>query len=260
MTNKNQVIVQLQKDVNKEIDASKFDVSIALNQLYPRALEVLDAANNVEEANEIRHLLEALVTYTNRHIPTLMKDRKKQLKSANKGNDAFIQACRKAGRVWLVTGKHRGRPPKPDNEDQMKMEISEETKESVQTGTLLAPITVIEAGFTGNRDAQRCVKAAHIGDEDYRTYKKECDQNGRQYTLTGVEAVYNLLNPKIVDGEVVSFKKRPLDKFLEQEANKIGNRKDEAEGKVLQLMQTAVDSLMDAFEIVRDDLQIDQAA
>lgn len=62
------------------------------------------------------------------------------------------------------------------------------------------------------------------------------------------------------EGEEINFRKRPLDKFLEQEANKIGNRKDEAEGEVLQLMQTAVESLMDAFEIVRDDLQMDQAA
>lgn len=61
-------------------------------------------------------------------------------------------------------------------------------------------------------------------------------------------------------GEEVNFRKRPLAQFLEQEANKIGNRKDEAEGEVLQLMQTAVDSLMDAFEIARDNAQMDQAA
>ncbi len=258
MTKSNQIIVQLQKDVDEALNPKdpkkKFDVSYVLNQIYPRALDAVEAANSVEEANQIRHSLEAIVTYTNRHIPTLMKDRKKRLKSANKGNNTFIQACRQAGRVWVITEKHRGRPPKED--PQMELE----TEESVQTGTLLQPITVIEAGFTGNRDAQRCVKAAKTSDEDYRTYKLECDKHGRQYTLTGLEHVYNLLNPKTIDGEEINFQKRPLVKFLEQEANKIGNRKEEAEGDVYNLMQTAQEALTDAFEVQRDSEGMDQAA
>lgn len=250
----NKIIVQLKKDVDKALDPKeKFDVGLVLNQIYPRALDALDVARSAAEANEIRHSLEAIVTYTNRQIPTLMKDRKKRLKSANKGNDTFIQACRKAGRVWLITEKHRGRPPKTTDESQMEMEIS------VQSGTLLTPITVIEAGFTGNRDAQRCVKASKVGDEDYRVYKEGCDKDGKQYSLTGVEYLYNLLHPKTVLGEEVSFNKRPLDKFLKGEATKISNRKDEAAGDVSTLMQTAIDSLMDAFEIQKGESQLEDA-
>lgn len=58
----------------------------------------------------------------------------------------------------------------------------------------------------------------------------------------------------------VSFNKRPLDEFLKQEAAKIGNRKEEAEGDVLALMQTAQESLADAAEIQRDSMAMDQAA
>lgn len=61
-------------------------------------------------------------------------------------------------------------------------------------------------------------------------------------------------------GEEVKFNKRPLDIFLEQESQKIANRKEEAAGDVYNLMQTAVDSLADAAEIQRDADQMDQAA
>ena len=62
------------------------------------------------------------------------------------------------------------------------------------------------------------------------------------------------------EGEEINFQKRPLVKFLEQEANKIGNRKEEAEGDVYNLMQTAVDSLMDAHEIQKGESQLEEAA
>lgn len=207
----NHQITTLQEDIQTATSAKQIDVSHILNSLYPRALEALSSVDSVEDVNTIRHGLEAIVQATNRHIPKYVKDRADRLKKANKGNDTYLQACRAAGRMWMVTDKYRGRPPEDSgNEQQMDLEL----EESVQKGTLLLPkIRAEDAGFTSNRDAQRCVKVAQVHDEDYRTYREECDQNGRQYTLGGLENVYNHLHPK--GEEEVEFTTRTIQKRLE---------------------------------------------
>jgi hypothetical protein len=206
----------------------------------------------VEDVNTIRHGLEAIVTATNRHIPKYVKDRASRLKKANKGNDVYLQACRAAGRMWLVTDKYRGRPPDSDNKDQIELELE---VESVNSLTLLLPkIRAEDAGFTSNRDAQRCVKAAQIHDEDYRTYTEECDQNGRQYTLGGLENLYSHLHPKDGEGEGedVQFTTRSILKRLEGLVTKANALLEHVEGDVYNLVEKAKNALNDAVEIVRD--------
>lgn len=247
----NHQITTLQKDIETATSAKTIDVSHILNSLYPRAIEALDSADNVEDVNIIRHGLEAIVTATNRHIPKYVKDRASRLKKANKGNDTYLQACRAAGRMWLITDKYRGRPPDSDNEDQLELELE---TESIQEVTLLLPkIKAEDAGFTSNRDAQRCVKAAQIHDEDYRTYREECDQNGRQYTLGGLENLHNHLNPKDGGGEGddVQFTTRSIQKRLEGLAKKAGALLEHVEGDVYNLIEKARDALNDAAEITK---------
>ena len=116
----NHQITIILKDIETATSAKTIDVSHILNSLYPRAMEALDSADSVEDVNTIRHGLEAIVTATNRHIPKYVKDRSKRLKNANKGNDVYLQACRAAGRMWMITDKYRGRPPDSDNKDQIE--------------------------------------------------------------------------------------------------------------------------------------------
>lgn len=248
----NHQITTLQEDIETATSAKQIDVSHILNSLYPRALEALDSADSVEDVNTIRHGLEAIVTVTNKHLPKYVKDRVSRLKKANKGNDTYLQACRAAGRMWLVTDKYRGRPPDSDSDDQLELELE---TESIQEGTLLLPkIRAEDAGFTSNRDAQRCVKAAQIHDEDYRTYREECDQNGRQYTLGGLENLYSHLHPKEGggEGEFVQFSTRSILKRLEGLAKKTDALLEHVEGDVYNLVEKARDALNDAVEIVRD--------
>ncbi len=233
----NHIITVLQKDIKKATSTDIIDVDYVFNELYPRAIAVLSEVETVEDVNIIRHGLEAMVTVTNRHIPKWLKNRGRRLRSANKGNNIYLQACIVAGRMWMATEKHRGRPSENNRE------------ESVQELTLLPKITAEEAGFTSTRDAQRCVKAAQIHDEDYRTYREECDRNGRQYTLTGLESVYDHLNPKEKKTPKTSLHKRLsgiVDKLTEW------RHETGTDGDVYILITDAIYKLEDAVEIQKD--------
>jgi hypothetical protein len=164
-----------------------------INSIYPLAQEALEQATTAKETNEVRRKIEAIVGYVNRRLPAEFKGRKKVLKRANKGNDLYLYACREAGAMWDVIEHHKGRPPAEE--------------ESVKELSLSLPtLTAQQAGFVDRFDARRCQKASKVDEEDYRTYKTECDSNGRQYTLTGLVNVYDAFNQESSEeGGEVSF-------------------------------------------------------
>lgn len=213
-------------------EVKEMPLAQVIDQVYPAALAALAEADTAPDTNEVRARIEAVVTYVNRQLPAQVNGRKRQLKKANKGNRLYLEACRQAGVLWGAAMKHAGRPP----------------KKSVPGMTVL---TAEEAGFVSRQEANRCVKAAKVDPEDVRVYFEECDVNGRQYTLTGLVHVYDLLHPP-EGGEDVDFSTRPLARFLADTATKIEKRMDDAEGDVRDLMKTAVESLRDAEEIMVD--------
>lgn len=180
----NKAIVRLRQDTDKAISANMPAEEI-MATIYPRALSALDEADGAEQVNEIRHQIETVVLYVNKKIPAETGDRWKQLKKANKGNDLFLLACRKAGTIWDMMEKYKGRPPETDDG---------------KSGQKLPLFTAQQAGFSGRHDASRCAKVSRIHDEDFRTYKDECDVNGRQYTLGGLVNVYDMMQPKEEEG------------------------------------------------------------
>lgn len=191
-------IVKLRQDTDKAISA-KLTAQEIIETIYPRVLTALDEAETAEQANEIRHQVETVVLYVNKKIPLETGDRKKKLKRANKGNELFLLACRKAGIIWDMMEKHKGRP-----------------EESGQKLPLL--FTAQQAGFADRHDAHRCAKVSRVHEEDFRTYKGECDANGRQYTLGGLVYVYDEMQPpkeeEESEGDEVSFKKgSPIDRM-----------------------------------------------
>ncbi|MGH9158172.1 MAG: hypothetical protein ACRD1K_20580 [Acidimicrobiales bacterium] len=201
----------------------KMPLEQVLSQVYPAALAALDGAIDAPKANEVRSRIEAVVGYVNRALPREVHDRQKRLSTANRGNRVYLEASRRAGQLWALLGRSPGRP------------------RNVAGFTVLSPE---EAGFADRWDARRCVKAGQVDLEDVRTYLEECDRAGRQYTLTGLVGVYDLLNPS---GEAdVEFSTRPLAKFLSDEAVKVERRMSEAQGEVKEFMKTAVESLRDA--------------
>ena len=197
----NKAIVRLRQDTDKAITA-KLSAQEIIETIYPRVLTALDKAETVEQANEIRHQVETVVLYVNKKIPAETDDRKKKLKRANKGNELFLLACRKAGLIWDMMEKHMGRPPEPDGESGQKLPL----------------FTAQQAGFADRHDASRCAKVSRIHEEDFRTYKGECDINGRQYTLGGLVNVYDMMQSKDdgedKDSDDVQFKKgSPIDRM-----------------------------------------------
>lgn len=62
------------------------------------------------------------------------------------------------------------------------------------------------------------------------------------------------------DGKTVKGKEKSLSKFLKQQADKLVERIWEADGDVQELMRTAAHSLMDAYEIERDNAGMEKAA
>lgn len=185
-------IKNLEDDVALAIEKNRDALEI-IKTLYGRALETLDYAVNVDQVNRIRHQITAVVGYVNTQLKKTMSDRKDYLANANKGNRTYLNACIRAGAMWKVAEKPSGRPAKDD----------------VESGKLL---TAEIAGFTSRRDAQRCVRASELHDEDLRIYFEECDKNGRQYTLGGLEYVWIMTNkprPEEEPGKV-KFKKRSL--------------------------------------------------
>ena len=223
----NHQITTLQKDIETATSAQQIDVSHVLNSLYPRALEALNSVDTVEDVNIIRHGLEAIVTATNRHIPKYVKDRAIRLRKANKGNDIYLQACRRTGEFWNIADKYQGRPPTKSLKD-------------------VRLLTALEVGFTSSHDAMRCVKASKVNEQDYHIYKDECSLNGRQYTLSGLVNVYDLLNPK--DRPTPSLFKRS--KIVQ--ADLVG-LVDDSNGDLQKLFQKALDEIEDAIEILKDD-------
>jgi len=193
-------IIKLRQDTDKAITA-KLTAQEIIETIYPRVLTALDEAETVEQANEIRHQVETVVLYVNKKIPIETGERKKTLKRANKGNELFLLACRKAGIIWDMMEKHMGRPPGPDGESGQKLPL----------------YTAQQAGFADRHDASRCAKVSRIHDEDFRTYKSECDANGRQYTLGGLVNVYDMMQSKTGeedDGDDVQFRKgSPIDRM-----------------------------------------------
>ena len=192
-------IVKLRQDTDKAISANMSAEEITTT-IYPMALTALDEADSVEQANEIRHQIDTIVRYVNKKIPAETGVRWKQLKKANRGNELFLLACRKAGIIWDMMEKHMGRPPDPDGESGQKLPL----------------FTAQQAGFADRHDASRCAKVSRIHDEDFRTYKGECDSNGRQYTLGGLVNVYDMMQPKEggEDGDEVQFRKgSPIDQM-----------------------------------------------
>ncbi len=154
-------LTQLQKDV-EHFTQGNTPVAVIADQLYPRAMQALELAKTTDDVNQVRHQIETVGRWIARRIPTEITDRANQLKKANKWNDLFLGACIKAGEAWDVAEKFSGRPPEKVKDDLL---------------------TAQQTGFSSNRDARNCVKASKIHDEDYRTYKEECDKNGRQYTI-----------------------------------------------------------------------------
>jgi hypothetical protein len=211
-------------------DIKTMPLEQVIDQVYPAALAALEQVDTTEGANEIRARIEAVVGYVNRKLPAVIGDRKKALKKANKGNQLYLESARRAGGYWAAALKHAGRPP----------------RKSVAGMTVL---TAEQAGFVSRQEANRCVKASKVHEQDVMTYFQECDAGGRQYTLTGLVHVYDLLHPSGA-GEDVDFSKRPLAHFLRSTAEKIERRMEDAEGDVEALMKRAAQSLRDAEEIM----------
>jgi len=189
-------IVKLRKDTDNAISANMPTEEI-MATVYPRALSALDEADSVEQANEIRHQIETVVLYVNKRIPSETGERWKQLKKANKGNELFLLACRKAGLIWDMMEKYAGRPTNPDE----------------RSGQKLPLFTAQQAGFADRHDASRCAKISRIHEEDFRTYKTECDANGRQYTLGGLVNVYDMLQPNPKESDGGGDKGSPIDRM-----------------------------------------------
>jgi hypothetical protein len=202
-----------------------------LSEVYPAALLALDKADGAAEANEVRARIEAVVTYVNRMIPMQVRSRAKQLKVANRGNRTYLEACRIVGHYWELIARPPGRP------------------KTVHEFTVLSPE---EAGFADRWDARRCVKASLLHEEDLRTYFLECDKGGRQYTLSGLVSVFDLLNPG-EGGEGVEFSTRPLAKFLSDTAVKIEKRAGDVAPEVQELMLAAASSLREAIPLVPEE-------
>ena len=221
-------IAQLEKDV-QHFTQGNTPVAVIADQLYPRAMEALELAKTTDDVNEVRHQIETVGRWITRRIPTEITVRALQLKTANKWNDLFLGACIKAGEAWDVAEKFGGRPP----------------EKALQDGHLL---TAQQSGFSSNRDARNCVKASKIHDEDYRTYKEECDKNGRQYTIGGLVNVYDLLNPKGADSTSVLVMKR-LEKIEELLLGLI----DDVSGDVQKNVRMMHRLCMDAIEIEREN-------
>jgi hypothetical protein len=216
-------LTQLQKDV-EHFTQGNTPVAIIADQLYPRAMEALELAETTDDVNKVRHQIETVGKWIARRIPTEITDRARQLKKANKWNDLFISACVKAGEAWDVAEKFSGRPPEDSD-----------------------LLTAQQSGFSSNRDARNCVKASKIHEEDYRTYKEECDKNGRQYTIGGLVKVYDLLNPKDTSTNVPPLKR--LQKIEELSRGLI----DDVEGDVNILVRQIHRFSMDAIEIQREE-------
>ena len=197
----NKAIVRLRQDTDKAISANMPAEEI-MATIYPKAFAALDTAEDMEQVNEIRHQIETIVLYVNKKIPAETGERKKKLKRANKGNELFLLACRKAGVIWDLMEKYKGRPADPGEESGQKLPL----------------LTAQQAGFSDRHDASRCAKVSRVHDEDFRTYKGECDVNGRQYTLGGLVYVYDSMQPlkegEEDEGDEVRFSKgSPIDRM-----------------------------------------------
>jgi len=155
-------------------NVNQLTVTEIVDSLIPNMEAALSQATDAPEANEIRHRIGVVADYLKRHIPGEIKERKRRLRVANKANRVYLDACRKAGAYWDIAEKHAGRPP-----------------ESVTNRTLL---TAEQAGFASRKDAQRCVRAANVDDEDYRVWQEQCDLYQRQYTLHGLVQLFAMLN------------------------------------------------------------------
>ena len=194
-------IIKLRQDTDKAISAN-MPADEIMATIYPRALAALDEVKTVEQANEVRHQIETVVLYMNKKIPAETGERKKKLKRANKGNELFLLACRKAGIIWDLMEKYKGRPTDPGDEE---------------SGQKLPLFTARQAGFADRHDASRCAKVSRVHKEDFRTYKGECDANGRQYTLGGLVNVYDMMQPPEEGeggGDEVRFSKgSPIDRM-----------------------------------------------
>lgn len=219
-------IAQLEKDV-QHFTQGNTPVAVIADQLYPRAMEALELAKTTDDVNEVRHQIETVGRWIARRIPTEITVRALQLKTANKWNNLFLGACIKAGETWDVAEKFSGRP---SNKVSKKSHL----------------LTSQEAGFSSNRDARNCVKASKIHDEDYRTYKEECDKNGRQYTIGGLVKVYDLLNPKTISTTVLPLKR------LQKIENDLWELIDAVEGDVQKNVKEAHGLIADAIEVQMD--------
>ena len=220
-------ITQLQKDV-EHFTQGNTPVAIIADQLYPRAMQALETAETNEEINKVRHQIETIGRWISRMIPTEITDRALQLKTANKWNDLFLGSCIKAGEAWDVAEKFNGRPP----------------EKALQNGHLL---TAERIGFSSNRDARNCVKASKVHTEDYRTYKEECDKNGRQYTIGGLVKVYDLLNPPPSSTSVPPLKR------LQKIENDLWELINDVEGDVQNNVKEAHVLIADAVEIQKGE-------
>lgn len=229
-------------EINRELSISEF-----IDTIYPQALLALNEEGiTPEQVNEIRLQIGTIVQYINKKIPTEITGRMKRLKKANAGNKLYIVACRKVGDAWMQVEKYRGRPVTDKSKDQKDLFLDDK---SVQDITLL---TTEEAGFSGRRDAQQCVRAAKVHDQDLDIYFRECDTNNRQYTLNGLESVWRELNPSD-GGENVPAIDPPFSERLEDIAKKIQvlyNELPATADDVKDLLEKAIDLVKEAAEIM----------
>ena len=223
-------IEKLKQDVRL---ATRNEIPIleVIDLLIPRALNALDECKTMDEVNEIRAQIDSVQTYIKRRLPGEVKDRKKRLINSNRASTAYLKASRIAGAMWRTTDHLQGRPPKK--------------------GDLSHALSAEESGFLDRFDARKCVKASLVEDQDFEIYIKECNENLRQVTLSGLAGIYDLLNPK--EDEV---KDPPNTKSLfirlSETCEKIIEWREETEGDVYDLMTTAWECLSDAAEILKD--------
>lgn len=83
--------------IPKEQELDKISSDEIANGIFPRAMMALDQATTVEEINDIRHKILGLGEYLKRRLPSEIQDRIKRLRTANKGNRTYLEACRRAG-------------------------------------------------------------------------------------------------------------------------------------------------------------------
>lgn len=207
---------------------NKLDIPKAIDIIIPQAMKALDQIETIEEANEVRSRLQTIHTYIKRKLPG---DRVHKLKKNNEWAKAYLTASRIAGAMWKDAEKFDGRPPE-------KREINHALKFTAQ-----------ELGFADRFDARKCEKISLVNDQDFELYIKECNENGRQATLSGLVGIYDLINPK-EDNEPATVS---LYKRLSGTIKNLIKWKEEAEGDTKELIGTAIEVLSDAAEIEKDN-------